>query len=70
MVGYVQSDSAPYWLSELARKLSEPAGGNLECKKLPVPVSVLASLPDEWITVHGRPDGSEIAVYHIFLDCL
>ena len=69
MVGYVQSDAASYWESELKRSFDGDLNNNLRIKQLLQKVQVLFSIPDVWVSEHERITGSAIAVYHIFLNC-
>ncbi len=69
MVGYVQSDTASYWESELKRSFDGNPKNDLRIKQLLHKVQVLSSMSDVWVSEHERITGSEIAVYHIFLNC-
>jgi hypothetical protein len=69
MIGYVQSDAARYWESELKRSFDEDLHNNLCIKRLLQKVQVLSSVPDVWVSEHERITGSSIAMYHIFFNC-
>ena len=69
MVGYVQSDTASYWESELKRRFDEDTNNDLRITQRLQKVQVLFSMPDVWISEHERITGSVIAVYHILLNC-
>jgi len=69
MVGYVQSDAESYWESELKRSFDGDLNNDLRIIQLLQKVQVLSSMPDVWVSEHGRITGSSIAMYHIFLSC-
>lgn len=69
MVGYVQSDVASYWESELKRSFNEDLNNDLRIIQLLQKVQVKAFTSDVWVSEHERTTGSAIAVYHIFLNC-
>ncbi|MEM9449739.1 MAG: hypothetical protein AAGA75_14520 [Cyanobacteria bacterium P01_E01_bin.6] len=69
MVGYLQSDGASYWKSELKRSFDGDLNNDLRIIQLLQKVQVLSSMPDVWVSEHERIIGSSIAVYHIFLNC-
>jgi len=69
MIGYVQSDVASYWESELKRSFDNDTKNNLCIKKLLQKVQVLSSMPDVWVSEHIRTTGDSIIMYHIFLNC-
>ncbi len=69
MVGYIQSDTASYWESELKRSFDGDLNDDLRIIKLLQKVQVLSSIPDIWVSEHERITGSLVAVYHIFLNC-
>jgi hypothetical protein len=69
MVGYVQSDAASYWESELKRSFDEDIHKDLCIIQLLQKVKVLSSIPDVWVSEHERVTGSSIAIYHIFFNC-
>lgn len=69
MVGYVQSDAAGYWESELKRSFGEDLHNNLCVMRLLQKVQVLSSMPDVWVSGHERRVGDSVIIYHIFLNC-
>ena len=69
MIGYVQSDTASYWELELQRSFDKDLNNDLCVVQLLQKVKVLSSMPDVWLSKHGRMAGNVIAVHHIFLDC-
>jgi len=69
MVGYVQSDAASYWESELKRSFDGDPNNDLRIIQLLQKAQVLFSIPDVWVSEHERITGSSIAIYHIFLNC-
>ncbi|NEP59358.1 MAG: hypothetical protein F6K31_20470 [Symploca sp. SIO2G7] len=69
MIGYVQSDIASYWESELKRSFHKDLNNDLRIIQLLQKSQVLSSMPDVWVSEHEREAGSLITVYHIFLNC-
>jgi len=70
MVGYVQSDAASYWETELKRSFATDPHNDLGIKQLLQKVQVLpSSIPDVWVSEHERDKYGSITVYHIFLHC-
>ena len=69
MVGYVQSDTASYWESELKRSFDGDPNNDLRIIQLLQKVQVLSSMLNVWVSEHERVTGSSIATYHIFLNC-
>ena len=69
MVGYVQSDAASYWESELKRRFNGDPNNDLRIIQLLQKVQVLSSMPNVWVSEHERVTSSSIAAYHIFLNC-
>ena len=69
MIGYVQSDIASYWESELQRSFSKDLNNDLCSVQILHKAKVLSSMPDVWISKHDRKVGDIITVHHIFLDC-
>ncbi len=69
MVGYVQSDAASYWESELKRSFDGDPSNDLRIIQLLQKVQILSSMPDVWVSEHERVTCSSIAMYHIFLNC-
>jgi len=69
MIGYIQSDVASYWESELKRSFDEDLHNNLCIIRLLQKVQVLSSISDAWFSEHKRTEGSSIAIYHIFFNC-
>ena len=69
MIGYVQSDVASYWESELKRSFDGDLKDDLRITQLLQKAPVLSSIPDVWVSSHERITGNSIAVYHIFLNC-
>lgn len=69
MVGYVQSDDAGFWNAKLQGEFDADTANRFRIQQKLRRQVVLASLPDEWLSRHGRTTGSPIFLYHIFLDC-
>ncbi|NES24134.1 MAG: hypothetical protein F6K41_35790 [Symploca sp. SIO3E6] len=69
MIGYVQSDIASYWESELKRSFDLDLNNDLRITQLLQKAQVLSSIPDVWVSQHEREVGNLITVYHIFLNC-
>jgi hypothetical protein len=69
MIGYVQSDSASYWESELKRSFEEDSKENLCILKPLQRTQVLTFMPDVWVSEHERGAKDSITVYHVFLNC-
>ena len=67
MIGYLQSDNAIYWETELHRSFKDSS--DLCIKQLLQKAQVLFSMPDVWTSEHEREDNDSIVIYHIFLDC-
>ena len=67
MIGYLQSDDAIYWETELNRSFKDSS--DLCIKQLLQKAQVLFSMPDVWTSEHEREDNDPIVIYHIFLDC-
>jgi len=68
MVGYVQSHTPERWIVHLQRSFRDREAQLLTRRELS-PIQIVPELPHEWLSEHGRPDGSPICIYHIFLDC-
>jgi hypothetical protein len=69
MIGYIQSDNAPYWEDELKRRFEKDPNKDLHIKQYLQKVQVLPSMPNVWVSEHERGTGNSITVYHIFLTC-
>jgi hypothetical protein len=69
MVGYVQSDAASYWESELKRSFDEDRHKDLCIIQLLQKVQVLSSISDVLVSKHERVAGGSIDIYHIFFNC-
>lgn len=67
MIGYIQNSTPSYWYSELVRVFGTDKALNVT-KKLSQ-CQVVPSLSNEWKSSHNRTDGTDIELYHIFLDC-
>lgn len=67
MIGYLQSDDAIYWETELHRSFKDSPD---LCTKQPLQkAKVLSSMTDVWTSEHEREENAPIVIYHIFLDC-
>ena len=72
MVGLFRNKDEGYWHSELSRKFDEdsdttpPRLGILEHLSA---ISVVAALPIEFQSLHRRRNGTDIRIFHIFLNC-
>jgi hypothetical protein len=69
MIGYLQSDNAAYWETELKRSFEDDSGKNLYIKQHLQQVQILSSMPDVWVSEHERGLSNSLTVYHIFLNC-
>ena len=69
MIGYVQSDIAIYWESELQRSFNKDLDNDFCIVQALEKATVLSSMPDVWFSKHDRKVGDIITVYHLFLDC-
>ncbi len=69
MVGYLQSGSASYWETELARKLSDDSKNGLNVKYLLCRGQAPSAIGDSWHSQHERTGNVPITIYHLFLDC-
>jgi hypothetical protein len=69
MVGYIQSDAASYWETELKRCFENDLHNSLCIKQQIQKVKILPSMPNVWVSEHERSELRSITVYHIFLDC-
>ena len=67
MIGYLQSDNAVYWETELHRSFKDSP--DLCVKQLLQKAQVLSSITDVWTSEHERTGNDSIIIYHIFLDC-
>ena len=67
MIGYLQSDDAIYWETELHRSFKHSS--DLCIKQLLQKAQVLSSITDVWTSEHERKENDSIIIYHIFLDC-
>jgi hypothetical protein len=69
MIGYVQSDTASYWESELNRSFVNNPNNDLRIIQCLQKDQDLYSMTDVWVSEHKRTTGSSITVYHILLNC-
>ena len=69
MVAYIQSDTPDHWFRRLDDRFRKDVSAKLRIKTALQPVSVLQSLPYEWVSEHERDDNSRMKMFHIFLDC-
>ena len=67
LLGLFQSDTSTYWKAELSTKLKEDE--TLSCLASLKNVYLIPDLLDMAESLHQRNDGSEITLYHLFLDC-
>jgi len=68
MIGYVQGDSLPYWKSAIREKINKDST-DLKFISLQEKLGIIDELPDEWLSVHNRPDMNRpISIYHILFD--
>jgi hypothetical protein len=67
MIGYLQSDNAIYWETELHRSFKDSP--DLYIRQLLQKAQVLSSITDVWTSEHEREENAPIIIYHIFLDC-
>jgi hypothetical protein len=71
MIGFWQDKDAAYWIAELHRVFAEDVSAvapRLAIRSTPRAVRVHASLLDEFRGEHGRSDGTELVLFHVFLD--
>jgi len=72
MIGLYQNNDADYWRSELRRafeadsKSIHPKLGTATQLK---PVVVVPALTGELVSIHDRPNGFTLQLFHLFLDC-
>jgi hypothetical protein len=67
MIGYLQSNNAIYWETELHRSFKDSP--DLCINQLLQKTQVLSSITDVWTSEHEREENAPIVIYHIFLDC-
>jgi hypothetical protein len=67
LLGLIQSDDEKFWTSELARLLE--ADVSLACKTPLAESQLITDMLDVALSRHQRKDGSDIDLYHAFLDC-
>lgn len=68
MIGYIQSDSPNYWLTDIQKKIQQKES-DLNLTSLREKVEVINDLPDEWMSIHARESiERSIFIYHILLD--
>lgn len=72
MIGLWQDKDAAYWTGQLNsafdadRIASSP---RLHIQENLSSISVVSVIPDELRSLHRRTDGSDLALFHVFLDC-
>jgi hypothetical protein len=72
MVALYQNKESSYWHSELKRAFSENEKSSpvtLNTVSSLQAVTILEALPEELQSTHRRKDGTELLLFHIFLDC-
>ena len=69
MIGYIQSDAATYWETELKRSFDNASHNDLYIKQVLQKMQIIVSLPNTWVSEHERVVSGSITVYHIFLNC-
>ncbi len=72
MIGLYQNKDIGYWHTELCRAFAddlEATPSKLRTTTGPHAVLVLADLGDELESVHDRPNGLPLRLFHAFLDC-
>lgn len=69
MIGYLQSDAAIYWESELKRSFDNDSNNDFRIKNGLQKATEISSLSNTWVSEHERVVSSSIILYHIFLDC-
>jgi hypothetical protein len=69
MIGYIQTDSAEYWMDLLQTHLQKEkeALGLISLDKKP---SFVEALANEWASTHKRPALGPVTLFHILLDCI
>lgn len=70
MVGYVQTDDVTYWVAALKKHFTAESSGQFRLLSNLSEISIIPDLVDEWSSLHNRLSGTNIAIYHIFLNCL
>jgi hypothetical protein len=69
MLGYVQTDTASYWITELTKLFAKDSKKQLSITQKLSRVAVHLDLTDEWSSGHRRVNGTPLTVFHLFLDC-
>jgi hypothetical protein len=69
MIGYVQTDTANYWLAKLERHLNNDSASKLYIIAKLARVSVIADLKESWVSRHTRTNGNQLAIFHVLLNC-
>lgn len=69
MLGFWQDATLEHWIKQLTTALKKDAKKNMKVKKNLRKVKIITGFPDEWMSRHERPLGTDIILFHIFLDC-
>lgn len=68
MVGYMQSDTTAFWISNLNSTLASMSAQITTQSNLGTPTAACGA-PNTMVSVHDNVDGENMAIYHIFMDC-
>lgn len=69
MLGYIQTNDANYWYSELKKRLADLESTDIQVTTPLTECQIITDIPQEWKSEHGRITRSSILLYHIFFDC-
>ena len=69
MLGYVQTDTANYWITELTKRFDNDLKKQLSITQKLSQVTIHPDLTDEWLSSHTRVNGTPLMIFHLFLDC-
>jgi hypothetical protein len=68
MVGFMQSDDAAYWSSEIERTFKGDTTGAMGIETEFAAYPVIPEITNEWASTHRRSKNGNIKVFHILLD--
>lgn len=73
MLGLIQAHDSAFWMAHVGHAFaSEDSNRGPKAFGLIAalqPANVIPEFPDEHVSVHARPSGSEIRIFHLFIDC-
>lgn len=71
MIAFWQDSDSAYWFGELARKFKEDkVDDKMAVSQSLESIEIISELPNEWVSIHRRRSGSEIILFHLFLESL